>query len=553
MILAGLALVIPGLVIPVFTKIFIDDFLVHRYESWIKPLLIGMTLTAVLRFLLTYIQQHYLVRLETKLSVTMSGRFLWHVLRLPVGYFAQRFAGEISNRVALNDRVASLLSGQLATTALNLITVTFYAALMFYYDVSLTLIGMAVALLNVVALRYFARMRKDESQRLSIERGKLIGNSIRGLQSIETLKATGSESDFFAKWAGYQAKVINAQQELGLKTKLLASVPPLLTALNTAAILGIGSLRVMQGSMTVGLLVAFQSLMASFTEPVNQLVSLGSTLQEVEADLKKLDDVLINPPDPQTESAGTGNAKLAGTVELRNVTFGYSRLEPPLIENLNLKINPGKRVALVGGSGSGKSTVSRLVSGLFEPWQGEILFDGQPRQAIPRPTLNNSVALVDQEIFLFEGTIRDNFTLWDSTVPEGSVTQAAMDACIHDDIVGRIGAYDARVEEGGRNFSGGQRQRLEIARALVGEPSILVLDEASSALDPKTEMIVDQNIRRRGCTCLVVAHRLSTIRDCDEIIVLERGQSRAARNSRRDASHRRAVFAAHLHGMRRLR
>jgi len=525
-VLAGLALVIPGLVIPAFTRVFIDDYLVHHYTTWIKPLLLGMGITAVARFWLTRLQQRYLVRLETMLSITMSEQFFRHVLRLPIAYFSQRYAGDISSRVSLNDRVAALLSGQLATTVLNLITVVFYAALMFYYDPLLTVIGIAIALVNVAALRYFARMRKDESRRLSVEQAKLVGTSVRGLQSIETLKAMGGESDFFAKWAGYQAKVVNAQQGLGFKTKLLGSFPPLLTALNSAAILGIGSVRVMNGQMTIGLLVAFQSLMASFTEPVNQLVSLGSTLQEMEADLTKLDDVLANPADSPAAVASDPAIprKLDGLVELRNVTFGYSRLEPPLIENFNLTIPPGQRVALVGASGSGKSTVSRIVCGLFQPWEGEVLFDRERHDAIPRETLTNSLALVDQDIFLFEGSIRDNLTLWDSTVAETSIIEAGKDACIHDDLTVRSGGYDARVEEGGRNFSGGQRQRLEIARALVGDPTVLVLDEATSALDPRTEKAVDQNVRRRGCTVLVIAHRLSTIRDCDEIIVLDRGK-----------------------------
>lgn len=530
-VLGGLFLVLPGLVVPTFSKVFVDNILVGRMHDWLYPLLVGMGIAALLRAGLTWLQKVYLLRLETKLALSTSAKFFLHVFHLPVQFFQQRFAGEIGSRVQINDRVAQLLSGELAGNILNAVMIIFYGALMLQYDVGLTLIGVLVVLLNLVALKVVAQKRVNLVARLLQDQGKSLGTAVSGLQMIETIKASASESDFFALWAGYQAKVKTAEQELGVSSHLLASLPPLLSALNNIVILILGAKKIMAGQMSMGDLVAFQSLMASFVGPVNQVVTLGSQLQEMRGNLNRLDDVLENPLDPQFLGAQTpalveknGPARLSGRLELRNLFFGYNPLEPPLIENFSLSLRPGARVALVGGSGSGKSTVAKLIAGLYQPWQGEILFDGRPRAVIDRPLLTNSVAMVDQDIFMFEGSVRENLTLWDKAVLDADLIQATKDACIHDDIAQRSHGYESVIAEGCNNYSGGQRQRLEIARALVANPTILVLDEATSALDPTTEKIIDENLRRRGCTCVIVAHRLSTIRDCDEIIVLDQGR-----------------------------
>jgi NHLM bacteriocin system ABC transporter peptidase/ATP-binding protein len=441
-------------------------------------------------------------------------------------FLSQRFPGEIASRVGLNDRAAHVLSGELATTLLSIVVVAFYAVLMSGYDLWMTAVVVATAALNIVALVAVSRRRTDLSYRLAKDYGRSVGTTMGGLMNIETLKSTGSESDFFARWAGQYAKVVNAKQELGGQTQLLSVLPTLLMALSSTLVLGLGGQRVMDGEMSMGMLVAFQALMLAFLSPVNRLVALGSTLHEVGSDLSRLDDVLraevrYTHEAPDEEAHRT---KLDGHLELQRMSFGYSRLEPALIQDFNLTLKPGSRVALVGGSGSGKSTVARVVSGLYDPWAGQVLLDGLPRAGHARRTLISSLAVVDQDIFLFEGTIRENLTMWDDTVSDADLVQAARDACIHDEISARTGGYSGKVEEGGRNFSGGQRQRLEIARALVNNPTLLVLDEATSALDPITEKEIDDNLRRRGCMCLIVAHRLSTIRDCDEIVVLDRGR-----------------------------
>jgi NHLM bacteriocin system ABC transporter peptidase/ATP-binding protein len=528
-VLAGLALIVPGLIASTFSKIFVDEVLIRGLASWARPLLMVTIATTLTIFCLTALQQRYLLRLESRLSLHGSSRFFWHVLRLPIRFFTQRFAGDIANRVSINEKISRLLSGDLASTAVSLLVVALYAVLLFQYDLVLTLVGMATASLNMLALKYVSRKRVHLTQRMAQDRGKMIGAAMGALQNIDSLKAAGSESDFFSRWSGLQAKVVTAAQQLQYTTTLLSSVPAILMAFNTALILGLGGSRIMDGSLTIGMLIAFQALLGSFLGPVNRMVDLGGTVQEIKGDMVRLDDVLGARTDPGLEGEnltpdGEAPAKLSGRLELRNVTFGYSPLDPPLIENFSLTLAPGARVAMVGGSGSGKSTVARLVAGLQEPWSGDVLFDGKPRHQIPRATLIQSLAVVDQDVCLFEDTIKDNLTLWDSTVKDAALTAAARDACVHEEIASRAGGYNSMVEEGGRNFSGGQRQRVEIARALATDPTILVLDEATSALDPNTEKMVDDNLRRRGCTCVIVAHRLSTIRDCDEIIVLDKGK-----------------------------
>lgn len=528
-LLAGLFLVLPGLVGPSFSRVFVDDVLLRGLGEWLRPLLILMGVTALVQGALTWAQQLHLLRLEAKLSLSASSGFFWHVLRLPVSFFTQRHAGDISGRVMINDRVAHLLSGELATAMLNAFVVVFFAALMVQYDAVLTAVSVGIVAVNFLVLRHTSRRRNEMNQRLLQDRGKLLGVAMGGLQTIESLKASGSESDFFTRWSGYQAKVMNGSQELGLTMQALSTVPAFLLAMNSALILGVGGLRVIDGHLSLGMLLAFQALTLAFIGPVNRLVGLDTSIQEAKADLARLDDVLRAPLDvsarddvPLPEEGAA--AKLAGNVEIRGLTFGYGPLDAPLISEFDLDLRSGSRVALVGSSGCGKSTIARLVAGLLEPSDGTIHYDGHPRSAIPRDLMSNSLALVDQDVFLFEGSVRDNLALWDETTSEDDLIQAARDANVHEEITARPGGYNAHVEEGGRNFSGGQRQRLEIARALARNPTILVLDEATSALDPTTEKAIDDNLRRRGCTCLIVAHRLSTIRDCDEIIVLERGK-----------------------------
>jgi NHLM bacteriocin system ABC transporter peptidase/ATP-binding protein len=525
-VIAGLALAIPGLIVPAFLKIFVDLVLDQGERHLVVPLVLGLLAAALAQAGLTWLQQVVLIRLSTKLSLSMSTRFVQHMLRLPVGFFLQRFAGHLVARVGLNDQVASLLSGQLTTTLLSLVSAAVYGVAMLVIDPLLGAVAIALGGANFLALRAVSRRRRDVNVVLVSETAKLNAVSFAGIQAIETVKASGAEDDFFARWSGQQAKVVNGRQDLGVATQALATVPTLLGALSAAAIVTLGALRVLDGSLSLGSLLALQSLAISFTVPIQSLVTLGETLQEAEGNLASLDDVLRYPAEASNGTAALDDrpARLSGRLELEEVTFGYSPLAPPLIDGLSLVIEPGHRVAIVGPTASGKSTVARLVAGIFRPWSGRILLDGVPREELAPDLVAANVSLVDQEINLFEASIRENVSLWDPTIPEQAIVRAARDASIHDDITRRTGAYERRVEEGARDWSGGQRQRLEIARALATEPALVILDEATSALDPVVEREIDEALRARGCACLIVAHRLSTIRDCDEIVVLDQGR-----------------------------
>lgn len=525
-VLTGILMTVPGLMIPIFSKVFIDNYLIQGMEDWILPLILIMFATAVVNASLNFLQQHYLLKMENSIAIKESSKLLWHIVRLPMEFFNQRMAGEIGNRISLNDNVAQIISGQLATNIIGIFSIVMYVILMLYYDVTLTVIGIVSVVLNIFIFKMIIKNISLKSKKLAIEQGKLIGISMSGLQSIETLKASGSENDFFIKWSGSQAKMQNATNDMVMLNQYSLIMPVLFTAINMAIILIVGSFRVMDGFMTVGMLVAFQSLMQNFSTPINSLISMGSTIKNLEGDINRLDDVLKYPIQESSFKLDTEltSAKLIGKVELKNLTFGYSKLAPALIENFTLTINPGQTVAIIGASGSGKSTIAKLLAGLYKQWDGDILFDGRNIKEINTNLVTNSLSMVDQEISLFKGTIKENISLWNSSISDEDIILACKDACIHNFIASLPDAYNTVMDEGANSFSGGQKQRLEIARAFVNNPTIIVLDEATSALDPITEMKIDENIRKRGASCIVIAHRLSTIRDANKIVVLDKGK-----------------------------
>jgi NHLM bacteriocin system ABC transporter peptidase/ATP-binding protein len=528
--LAGILLVIPGIAIPAFARLFVDEVILESRIDWVSTLVLLMTIAIAVQTLLRLLQLQFLRRLRLMLLMKFTATFVWRLLRLPASFYAQRYAGEVANRSQSNEGLATLLSGRLVQAAVDLLMVSFYGALMYFYDPILASVGVGFAILSLAALRIVSGRRVEAGMCVLQEYGHAQAVSIAGLQGIETIKSAGLELGFYDRWAGYYTRGTNAGQSLQLSNLPLTVLPGLFEMLAMAVLVIVGGLRVMDGHLTIGMLVALLALMGSFLLPVGNLMNLGSDLQKLHGELGRLEDVLEYPTHELPARADSPPTfpeqafKLSGRLELKDVTFGYSALEPPLLANLDLCVEPGKRIALVGASGSGKSTVGRLINGDYVPWSGEVTFDGRNRSAISETVLASSFAAVDQNIFLFAGSIRENLTMFDDTVPHGAVVRACVDAAIDEDVAGLRNGYESQLSEGGSNLSGGQRQRFEIARALVNNPSILLLDEATSALDAETERVVIDRLSRRGCSCVLISHRLSAIRDCDEIVVMEAGR-----------------------------
>ena len=515
-----------GIINPIMSKIFMDRLLTGINRDWLYGFIGVMTGLALLQIIVEWAQTIYSLKINGKMAVIGSTSYMWKVLHLPMNFFGQRMAGDIQTRQSTNASIANSLVNTFAPLLLNTIMMIFYLVLMLRQSILLSAIGIGTLVMNIVISRIISSKRVNITRVKQRDSAKLAATTVAGVEMIETIKASGAEVGFFQKWAGYQASV-NAQEVKASKlNNYIGAIPVFLGSLANYAVFVIGIWFVMNGEFTLGALQMFQGFLGSFMAPAMTLVSAGQTIQEMRTQMERVEDVMEYPLDPNaTESVETEGKlkKLRGNIEMKNISFGYSKLSDPLIKDFSMNIKPGGRVAFVGTSGCGKSTLSKLISGLYDPWSGEILFDGKPRAEHPREVMTGSIAVVDQEITLFEGTIADNIKMWDDSIKDYEMILAARDAQLHEDIMAREGGYNCTLSPGGRDLSGGQRQRMEIARVLAMDPSIIILDEATSALDAKTEYEVVKAIKDRGITCIVIAHRLSTIRDCDEIIVLERG------------------------------
>ena len=516
-----------GLINPVMSRVFMDRILTGVNTGWLKGFILILVGLAALQILAEWIRTVYSLKIHGKMAMVGSTTFMWKVLRMPMEFFSQRMAGDIQLRQQENNLLAGTLINTMAPLAMNTIMLVFYLVIMLRYNLLLTVIGVGTVILNIVLSRVISEKRTNITRVQMRDAGKLAGTTVAGIEMIETIKASGAENGFFRKWSGYQASVNTQTVRFSRLQQLLGAVPQLLATLSGYAVLIIGIWLCLDGKFSLGAVMAFQGFMTSFMVPAMTLITAGQTIQEMRTQMERIDDVMQYPSDKNVTIEVESEErlrKLRGNVELKNITFGYSRLAEPLIKDFSMTLTPGSRVAFVGTSGCGKSTLSKLISGLYNPWEGEILFDGKKRNEIPRSIMTGSVAVVDQDIILFEDTIANNIKMWDDSIKDFEMVLAARDAQLHEDIMKREGGYEYKLTSGGRDLSGGQRQRMEIARVLAQDPSIIILDEATSALDAKTEYEVVNAIKDRGITCIVIAHRLSTIRDCDEIIVLERGQ-----------------------------
>jgi ABC-type bacteriocin/lantibiotic exporter with double-glycine peptidase domain len=520
---------LPVAVAAILSRVFVDEVLVAGRTDWLPGLVAAAALAFLAHLAATATLETVLRRLEARLALGGASSLLWHVLRLPFAFFTQRAPEDVVDRLRSNDDAARTIVRTVGLTLARLAGAVLFVLLIAVLDVWIALVTVAFAALSIAVTVHAQRRLRDASAALKVHEAKVFADTAMAISAAETIKATGTQEATFVRWAGHHATALNVEQDLGRLGAVLRALPPLTDSVSVALVLVLGALAVMAGDMTLGTLVAVVALLAAVREPVQALATMLAEIESVRAAFQRIDDVhnydldQTFAGDAPPPAAITGRARLAGRIELKDVTFGYSPLAPPLVKDFSLSIPPGGRVALVGGTGSGKSTIAKLVAGLYRPWSGAILLDGREPAEIPRWFLKTSIGWVDQDLTLFEGSVRDNLTLWDNSIPEATLARAARDAAIYETISARPGGFEHRVLEGGANFSGGQAQRLQIARAFALDPSIVVFDEATSALDPALEREIDLSLRRRGCTALIVAHRLSTIRDCDEIVVMDRG------------------------------
>jgi len=515
-----------GIIQPAFSRTFLDRLLSRTNPEWLTPFILLFSLFIIVSVVVSWISTIYSLKIQGKMAAYGSSSYLWKVLRLPMQFFSQRMAGDIADRQATNAGIASTLVQTFAPLLIQCAMMIFYLAVMIHYSWILALIGVGAIVLNMIVSAVVTAKRVNITRVQQRDAAKLSSTTMSGINMIETIKSSGAENGFFGRWAGYQASVNSQSVSYTRLNLFLGSLPTAITMIANIAVLGLGVLLVIRGQFTAGMVMAFQGFLSSFMQPANALISAGQSIQEMTTQMERVDDVMSYPDDPSfaPKEKTEEYQKLSGAIELKNVTFGYSRLGKPQVTDFSMTVKPGQKIAFVGRTGCGKSTLAKMISGLYRPWSGTITYDGKTLDEIDRNVFTGSVSVIDQDITLFEDTVSQNIKMWDDSIEDFEVTLAARDAGIYDDILTREGGFSHKLLDGGRDLSGGQRQRLEIARALSQDPTICIMDEATSALDAQTEYNVIKSINARGITCIIIAHRLSTIRDCDQIIVLDKGK-----------------------------
>ena len=510
---------------PIMSQVFVDYLLGGNNPDWLLPFIFIFGGLGLLQVLVTAVQSLYQYKIQGKLDLLGSTTYMWRILRLPIEFFSQRMVGDLQGRQTENASIAETLVNVFAPLLFNAIMIVIYLALMISKSLILTIIGVTTILLNVFISQYISKVRVNISRVQTRDNAKLSSMTSKGIEMIETIKSNGAETSYFDTWSEVQDSAVKGRIKMARTNQFLGLLPAFVSTIANYSVMILGVYYTIQGEFTIGSILAFQGLLSAFMSPATTLISSGQTLQEMRTSMERVDDVLEYPLDANVtrEVEMEHISKIKGNLILKDLTFGYSRLDKPVLSNFNLEIKQGQKIAIVGTTGSGKSTLSKLISGLYSPWSGEIIFNGKKMEEIDHEIFTSSIAVVDQDITLFEDTIMNNLKMWDESIEDYEVIMACNDAQIHKSIISREGGYNAPVLEGGKNFSGGEKQRLEIARSLASDPSIIILDEATSALDAKTEYDVVKSIKERGITTIVIAHRLSTIRDADLIVVLEKG------------------------------
>ena len=513
---------------PLFQQVYTDNIITHKNPEWFTPLIVLYILLFVLELAAWISLSIQRKRNSAKLGITVSSNYIWSVLRLPMELLTRFSPGELVARYTGIPKTIRMLEYTLPSVVAFFIPVV-SCTLIMLFNWKLGLMVIASILLLLYVIRLTSRLQKRMAMDMDVTESRLQNVTMTGLGNLETIKSMGGEQFFFSLWDKTYVQAMNTRVKTTTSTIFIGSVPLLVLHLTNAAILCIGAWYILQGKLTPGMLLASQGLVNESIWPLNKTIDAMMMMMRVNSSIKRIKEVtdcnceatdLYLPTDEELPDI----AKLTGEIELRDVTFGYDRSLPPVLKHFSLKIKAGEHVALVGSSGCGKSTILSLISGLYEPWEGEVLFDGKPRRDINRMTFINSVAVVSQDVTLFEGSIADNVKMWDDSIEDYSMILACNDAQIHQEIMERPGAYQGAVVENGKNFSGGQRQRIEIATALAKEPLILLVDEGTSALDPKTEAKVMDCLYDQGMTLVMIAHRLETIARCDQIYVIEQGR-----------------------------
>ena len=515
-----------GLISPAFSRTFLDRLLTGESPEWLPAFLALFSALILVNVTVCWVSAIYSLRIQGKMAAYGNASYLWKVLRLPMQFFSQRMTADIADRQATNAGIADALVKTFAPLALQVMMMVFYLAVMISYSPLLAFIGVGAILINLGVTAVVTAKRVNITRVQQRDAAKLSSATLSGISMIETVKSSGAENGFFSRWSGYQASVNTQSVKYARVSMMLGTLPTAITSIANLVVLGLSVMLVIRGEMTAGMIMAFQNFLSSFMAPATSLINAGQSLQEMITQMERVDDVMSYKEDPSFEPMEKKEEyqKLSGAIEMKNVTFGYSRLGKPQITDFSMTVKPGQKIAFVGRTGCGKSTLAKLISGLYHPWSGTVTFDGVDISQIDRNVFTGSVSVIDQDITLFEDTISENIKMWDDSIEDFEVTLAARDAGIYDDIVTRDGGFSHKLLDGGRDLSGGQRQRLEIARALSQDPTICIMDEATSALDARTEHEVIKSINERGITCIIIAHRLSTIRDCDEIIVLDKGR-----------------------------